>query len=253
MPALMGHVLSTIAAAFAPRLLRALPRPLAGLSDKLYNALAFVVLVHLIESFRRKGIKGVAGAIVKGLRVLPGVNQLILTALKGEIDNSLQELTADESGGSTKKVEQPILPIPEKGLGRKQTLAIMDAEQAGDGDHCHEGRAFAFSYFNDTGRFEGHTEFLQSVYERFEEKTKHADDSDVMDNLSQEVFRRYAHGNALNPLMFPTLRKYETEVLSMTANMLNGDKYVVGGLTSGGTESILMVVRWCHMHGVDTR
>merc|ERR1712024_116109 len=60
---------------------------------------------------------------------------------------------------------------------------------------------------------------------------------------AQEVFRLYAHGNALNPLMFPTLRKYETEVLSMTAAMLNGDNKVVGTLTSGGTESILMTVK----------
>ena len=38
-------------------------------------------------------------------------------------------------------------------------------------------------------------------------------------------------------------RKFETEVVAMTANMLHGDSKVVGSLTSGGTESILMAVK----------
>ena len=38
-------------------------------------------------------------------------------------------------------------------------------------------------------------------------------------------------------------RQMETEVISMTAAMLNGDDDTVGFLTSGGTESILMAVK----------
>lgn len=38
-------------------------------------------------------------------------------------------------------------------------------------------------------------------------------------------------------------RKMETEIVSMTANMLNGDEETAGFLTSGGTESVLMAVK----------
>ena len=38
-------------------------------------------------------------------------------------------------------------------------------------------------------------------------------------------------------------RRFENEVVSMTASMLNGDEEVVGSLTSGGTESILMAMK----------
>ena len=38
-------------------------------------------------------------------------------------------------------------------------------------------------------------------------------------------------------------RKMETEIVSMTASMLNGRSETVGFLTSGGTESNLMAVK----------
>ncbi|KAH3711626.1 hypothetical protein DPMN_071297 [Dreissena polymorpha] len=41
----------------------------------------------------------------------------------------------------------------------------------------------------------------------------------------------------------------ETEVVSMTAAMLNGDREVVGFLTSGGTESNLMAVKTFRDYG----
>ncbi len=71
------------------------------------------------------------------------------------------------------------------------------------------GRAFALSYFNDKGHFKGHTEFLSDVYNRFAEKAglESTRSGELLGELTQDVFRRYAHGNALNPMMFPTLVK----------------------------------------------
>jgi sphinganine-1-phosphate aldolase len=51
------------------------------------------------------------------------------------------------------------------------------------------------------------------------------------------------HSNALNPMMYPSLRKFETEIISMSTWMLHGDENVAGSLTSGGTESILMAIK----------
>jgi sphinganine-1-phosphate aldolase len=49
--------------------------------------------------------------------------------------------------------------------------------------------------------------------------------------------------NALNPMAFPALRRFEAEVVGMTASMLNGDAQVAGTMTSGGTESLLVAVK----------
>lgn len=61
--------------------------------------------------------------------------------------------------------------------------------------------------------------------------------------LVKDAFNLYFSENGLNPTAFPSLRKYETEVVAMTASMLGGDEEVVGTMTSGGTESILMSVK----------
>jgi glutamate/tyrosine decarboxylase-like PLP-dependent enzyme len=62
------------------------------------------------------------------------------------------------------------------------------------------------------------------------------------------TFLKDAHGlffseNALNPMAFPALRRFEAEVVRMTATMLNGDAQVAGTMTSGGTESLLATVK----------
>jgi len=58
-----------------------------------------------------------------------------------------------------------------------------------------------------------------------------------------EVWKKFMHSNALNPMMYPSLRKFETEIISMSTWMLHGDENVAGSLTSGGTESILMAIK----------
>jgi sphinganine-1-phosphate aldolase len=53
----------------------------------------------------------------------------------------------------------------------------------------------------------------------------------------------FFHENALNPTAFPSLRQFESEVTAMAADMLGGDEHVVGNLTSGGSESVMMAVK----------
>lgn len=61
--------------------------------------------------------------------------------------------------------------------------------------------------------------------------------------VAHEAYLRFSAENALNPSAFPSLRRFETEIISMTAHLLGGDANVVGNLTSGGTESILMAMK----------
>ncbi len=59
-----------------------------------------------------------------------------------------------------------------------------------------------------------------------------------------QALTMYSLSNPLHPELWPSLRKYEAEVVSMTASFLNGgDQNVVGAITSGGTESIFMAVK----------
>lgn len=61
--------------------------------------------------------------------------------------------------------------------------------------------------------------------------------------IQEEAYESFFFENGLNPTAFPSLRKFETEVVSMSADLVNGDSEVVGNMTSGGTESILCAVK----------
>ena len=61
--------------------------------------------------------------------------------------------------------------------------------------------------------------------------------------LLKEAYTLFMSENALNPTAFPSLRRFETDVIGMSAALLGSQGRVVGNMTSGGTESILMAVK----------
>jgi len=58
----------------------------------------------------------------------------------------------------------------------------------------------------------------------------------------REAYSAAIFTNGLGPGAFRSLKKFESEVVAMTAGLL-GDPAAVGNMTSGGTESILMAVK----------
>jgi sphinganine-1-phosphate aldolase len=66
---------------------------------------------------------------------------------------------------------------------------------------------------------------------------------DDVDRVIEEAADLFLFENALNPFKFPSLRQMETEVVEMTAGLLNAPLGAGGSMTSGGTESILMAVK----------
>jgi sphinganine-1-phosphate aldolase len=58
----------------------------------------------------------------------------------------------------------------------------------------------------------------------------------------KEAYTTFFSENGLNPMAFPSLKRFEAEVVAMTASLLGGDDETAGNMTSGGTESILMAV-----------
>ena len=54
----------------------------------------------------------------------------------------------------------------------------------------------------------------------------------------------FSVSNPLHSSTWPSVNKFEAEVIAMTASLLNGgDDGVCGCMTSGGTESILMAAK----------
>ncbi len=66
---------------------------------------------------------------------------------------------------------------------------------------------------------------------------------DEVTGLLREAYGMFISENGLNPMAFPSLKKFEAEVVAMTADLLGGDRRTAGNMTSGGTESILMAVK----------
>ena len=73
--------------------------------------------------------------------------------------------------------------------------------------------------------------------------------------VAEDAYRRFSGENALSTDAFPSLRIMQQDVLTMVGPWLGADKDSAGFMTSGGTESILMVVKaardqFAQTHGV---
>ena len=104
--------------------------------------------------------------------------------------------------------------LPKSGIPKEEVLERLRTAKEND-IHWREGKAFGM------------------VYVPEEQVTE----------LLKEAYTLYFSENALNPTAFPSLRRFETEVVAMTASLLGSDGGVVGNMTSGGTESLLMAVK----------
>ena len=101
----------------------------------------------------------------------------------------------------------------ERGVDKDELLADLVANRHDDAD-WRAGRLFSLIY--------------------------HPDDPGLEDTLAA-VSTEYLAENALNPFRFPSLARLERETADMVADLLHGTPGA-GGLTSGGTESILVAV-----------
>ena len=103
--------------------------------------------------------------------------------------------------------------IPEHSVAADEVVAGLEAARADDVD-WRGGRVFSLVY--------------------------HA--GAAHEELVRRAHAMYASGNLLNPMAFRGLRRLEAEVVEMSASLLHGPPSCVGAVTSGGTESILLVV-----------
>jgi sphinganine-1-phosphate aldolase len=77
--------------------------------------------------------------------------------------------------------------------------------------------------------------------ERLAAGTNYAAGDDVVE-VAKEAYLRYFSTNALLPSTFPSLARFERDVIDFAAGLFHGPD-AVGSITSGGSESILMGVK----------
>ncbi len=108
--------------------------------------------------------------------------------------------------------------LPERGLGRDEVLRTVEDLAARERPRWRDGLASGAVYHGG----DDHVDFLNRVY-----------------GTSSQV-------NPLHADLWPSGAKFEAEIVAMTAAMLGGgdpSRQVVGTVTSGGTESILLAMK----------
>jgi hypothetical protein len=176
----------------------------------LLSYLVYSVSKHL--TFNAYAIKTGIGDFGFGLvRNIPFVSE--------QIDKEKKNMEADleqSLKSQCKSMGESILALPTKGKQTGQIIKLMTELSRKDDSHWETGKVSGSVYYGD----KSHQEFLN------------------------KAFGLYSVANPLHPGIWPSLMKFESEVISMVANMMNGgNNSVVGCMTSGGTESIVMAVK----------
>jgi len=155
-----------------------------------------------------------APALEKGLRAIPAVNRRIeaeFTPIMAELETSLKPYRGDYATYAR---------LPEAGRDRADILREVADLQQREEARWREGYVSGAVYHGDPA----HVDFLNRVYA-----------------LTSQT-------NPLHADVWPSIAKYEAEIVAMTAGMLGASDPAAGGavcgtLSSGGTESILLAMK----------
>ncbi|MFZ5809756.1 MAG: pyridoxal phosphate-dependent decarboxylase family protein [Chloroflexota bacterium] len=106
------------------------------------------------------------------------------------------------------------MQIPESGLSPQQIFDFLNMVKSYD-MNWKDGRMYAYVY----------------------------DPGEAAMEIGRQAYMAYLVENGLDPTAFPSVLKLENDVVRMVIHLLRGDENVVGNLTTGGTESILLAVK----------
>jgi len=106
------------------------------------------------------------------------------------------------------------MQIPQQGLSKEEILATLQAFKGRDMD-WKAGKVWCY------------------VYNPGEDPAE----------VTREAYLSFLTENGLDPSVFPSMLKLETDVVSAVISLLRGDSNAVGHLTTGGTESIMLAVK----------
>ncbi len=106
------------------------------------------------------------------------------------------------------------MPLPDQGFSRDQIMQALSEFRSQDLS-WRDGRVLAYVY----------------------------DAGEEAESIVKEAFTQYLSENALDPTTFPSTLQMEKDIVRITAELMRGDEQVVGNVTTGGTESIMLAVK----------
>ncbi len=194
-------------------------------------------LLASINVIYNEGFAKFCSYFVKLLRKLPFIDSAIHRLLKSQVKGAVKDLAGVDIGSVS---EDGAVPIPEIGLSSSEVLGMLNDSKSLTGDKAEQGKAFAYTYTTNSG-MGGLSDVMSYAYGKFSQQSGsgHNDHDDLL-YLS---WKSQMHSNALNPMIYKNILKFENDVVSMVAWMLHGNGHVAGSMTSGVTESILMAVK----------
>lgn len=167
-------------------------------------------LTDISERVLAKLPSRMAEALYGGAQRIPKVQRM----LEAEYQEMLTAAPAEQPPG-----DHPVYDrIPPQPLDRADIIATISSLAAAEQDGWQEGRASGAVYHGDSD----HIDFLNHVY------------------------ALHSQSNPLHIDLWPSGMKFEAEIVAMTAAMLGADSTdddIVGTVTSGGTESIIMAMK----------
>ncbi|HNK64508.1 MAG TPA: aminotransferase class V-fold PLP-dependent enzyme, partial [Anaerolineales bacterium] len=149
-----------------------------------------------------------------------------IPSIRGKIDKEYDEMMAGlESSLKPYKGSYPVFDkLPAKGRDREEILHEMESLREREESQWKDGFVSGAVYHGD----ETHIAFLNQIY--------------ALNSQS----------NPLHADVWPSTTKFEAEIVSMTAAMLNGES-ACGTLSSGGTESIMLAMKTYRDWARDTK
>jgi glutamate/tyrosine decarboxylase-like PLP-dependent enzyme len=167
-------------------------------------------LTDLSERFLTKLPPRLADAVFGGAKRIPKVRRM----LEAEYEDMLR--VAPEAGPAG---DHPVFDrIPAQPLPRDKIIATITALADAEHKEWSEGRASGAVYHGDAEHI----------------------------GMLNEVYALHSQSNPLHIDLWPSGMKFESEIVAMTASMLGANQTedeIVGTVTSGGTESIIMAMK----------
>jgi sphinganine-1-phosphate aldolase len=118
--------------------------------------------------------------------------------------------------------------IPERGSSKDDVLAKLEEYRADD-MNWREGKTWGYIF----------------------------DPGAAAEEVGKQAYMKFLSENALDPTVFPSLLRFENDIVGMAVDHVHGDADTVGSFTSGGTESIILAVKtarnYCREHKPEIR
>ena len=182
--------------------------------DPLRVAAAAILLTLLVQHVPRLVRTLWRGGVLRRIKMILARLYMKAPGMRKKLEEGEKKLKERIQGLLLKYRDQPMRSLPAKGLPSQEVLGRLKASSARDKEVWGTGKVSG-------GVYHGDEEVLKLV------------------SAAMEPFLT---ANPLHPDLFPSVRQMEAEIVQMTGELFHADAEVKGVLTSGGTESLIMML-----------